>query len=123
LALRRLDRRGSRFGDRRRRRQRLVCPAQSTLLIKYRCIDEFVSALYKLDGAASDAVYAALVWKYEHFSIFRIPSFASGDDNQILSVQHAFSILRFFITMQKSPQKIRGDSNPSYTQCSGKIAA
>jgi hypothetical protein len=118
-----LDRRGFRFWDSGRKRQGSARPGQSPLLVKHRCIDELVSVLYKLDGAASDAVYAALVWKYEHFSIFRIPSFASGDDNHILSVQHAFSILRFFITMQKSPQKLRGDSNPSYTQCSGKVAA
>jgi hypothetical protein len=74
----------------------LGCRAQSALIVKHRCVDEFVSTIYKLDGAASNSVCAALVGKYEHFSSFRIPSFASGDDNHILSVQHAFSILMSF---------------------------
>jgi hypothetical protein len=63
--------------------------AQSTLIVKHRCVDEFVSTVYELDGAASNSVNAPLVWKYEHFSIFRIPPFASGDDNHII-LQHIF---------------------------------
>jgi hypothetical protein len=72
-------------------RQRLAGPEQSPLLVKHRCIDEFVSALYKLDGAASNSVYMALMRKYERFPIFRIPSLASGDDNQIFGLQHIYN--------------------------------